>query len=203
VLTAGTRLRIAGLCGIVAPFFLLLLLLFTILISPWFSWTDNALSDLGVQGNSAIIFNLSLIFGGILIVVFAGGFFKTLKSHLSRIGASIIFLDGISLIAIGVFPETFGVLHTFVSVIFFTLLPLYLWIFGVALIRETPETRFGVLIILLGIGSASIWMLGWDGVAIPETFASLAGSVWLVTMGLRMFRQKHHGLYPKKMNQFR
>jgi len=193
-LTARAGLKIAGLCGVAEPFVAVIFLLLAISISPWFSWTDNALSDLGVQGRAAIIFNSALIVGGLLTVVFATGLAKTLRSGLSRIGALILLLDGVSLSAIGIFPETFRELHLFSAVAFFTLLPLYLLIFGVALIREASERRFGALTILLGVFSASIWMLEWDGFAIPETLAYLAGSIWSAVMGMRMFRQKYHDL---------
>ena len=44
----------------------------SILFSPWFSWQRNALSDLGhaVKSGVAPIFNLGLLFGGFLIIIY-------------------------------------------------------------------------------------------------------------------------------------
>ena len=41
--------RLAGLCGLITPVFTLTLIFVSIALSPWFSWHDNALSDMGVS----------------------------------------------------------------------------------------------------------------------------------------------------------
>ena len=56
--------KLTGLCGILTPFVFLTGILIAMLYSPWFKWTNNALSDLGAEGISAFFFNNTLIFGG-------------------------------------------------------------------------------------------------------------------------------------------
>jgi hypothetical membrane protein len=72
-------LKAAGLCGVATPIIVLPLILLSISYSPWFSWTRNALSDLGVH-EAAILFNSSLMIGGVLALAFAFGLMQSLNS---------------------------------------------------------------------------------------------------------------------------
>jgi hypothetical membrane protein len=184
------KLRIAGVCGILTPIIVLTLILLAIYYSPWFSWTENALSDLGVQGTAAILFNSSLIVGGVLTIIFAIGLREILLNRtLGQIGTLIFILDGVMLCAIGIFPETAGVIHFYVSVAFFVLLPVSLFLNGVAMMQESSERKTGLFTITAGIVAATVWMLEWSAVAIPETITALAAFVWSIVLGIRMFIQ--------------
>jgi len=68
-----TIMRLAGFCGLTNPVIVFMLIALSISYSPWFSWTENALSDLGVHGIAAILFNSGLIIGGVLAITFAIG----------------------------------------------------------------------------------------------------------------------------------
>lgn len=189
-LKRATKLRMAGLCGVLTPISVLTLISLAIHYSPWFSWTENALSDLGVQGVAAILFNSSLIVGGILTIIFAIGVRETLQNKaLSRIGMLIFILDAAMLCAIGVFPETAGDIHLYVSVAFFVLLPISLFLIGVAMMQGSSERKYGLFTIIAGIVAATVWMFQWEAVAIPEIIAALAVSVWSVILGIKLFKQ--------------
>jgi hypothetical membrane protein len=184
------KLKIAGMCGVLAPIIVLTLILLAIYYSPWFSWTENALSDLGVQGTAAILFNSSLIVGGVLTIIFAIGLREILLNKtLGRIGTLIFILDGAMLCAIGIFPETAGDIHFYVSVAFFVLLPVSLFLNGVAMMQEFSERKTGLFTIIAGIVAATVWMLQWSAVAIPEIIAALAAFVWSIVLGIRLFMQ--------------
>jgi len=184
------KLKIAGICGVLAPIIGLTLILLAIYYSPWFSWTENALSDLGVQGTAAILFNSSLVVGGVLTIIFAIGLREILLNRtLGRIGTLIFILDGTMLCAIGIFPETAGDIHFYVSVAFFVLLPVSLFLNGVAMMQESSERKTGLFTITAGIVAATVWMLQWSAVAIPEIIAALAAFVWSIVLGIRMFMQ--------------
>jgi hypothetical membrane protein len=184
------KLRIAGVCGVLTPIIVLTLILLAIYYSPWFSWTENALSDLGVQGTAAIVFNSSLVVGGVLTIIFAIGLREILLNRtLGRIGTLIFILDGAMLCAIGIFPETAGDIHFYVSVAFFVLLPVSLFLNGVAMMQESSERKTGLFTITAGIIAATVWMLQWSAVAIPEIIAALAAFVWSIVLGIRMFMQ--------------
>ncbi len=185
-----TKLRVAGLCGVLTPIVVLTLILLAIHYSPWFSWTENALSDLGVQGIAAILFNSSLIIGGALTIIFAIGVRETLLNKaLGRIGMLIFILDAAMLCAIGIFPETAGDIHLYVSVAFFVLLPISLFLIGVSMMQEGSERKYGLFTIIAGIVAATVWMFQWEAVAIPEMIAALAVSVWSIMLGIKLFKQ--------------
>src|SRR3989338_4039872 len=70
-----------------------------------FSWSSNALSDLGVS-KVADIFNYPLVLAGILNFFFAIGFVKAYaKNVLFYLGGIILILGGGSLSLVGVFTE--------------------------------------------------------------------------------------------------
>jgi len=73
-LEAVVWLKISGACGILTPIVAFTCIFLAIASYPEFSWTGNALSDLGVQeGVTAVLFNSGLIFSGILALIFASG----------------------------------------------------------------------------------------------------------------------------------
>lgn len=66
-------LGLGGVSGVITPILVLSLILVAISYYSDFNWETNALSDLGVEGISAVIFNSSLILSGFLMVLFAAG----------------------------------------------------------------------------------------------------------------------------------
>src|SRR4030043_253752 len=121
-----TWLKASGICGILTPIIAFTCILLAISYSPSFSWTQNALSDLGIQsGTTAPLFNYGLISSGIIALIFASGLFSFLGDKLlGKIGAAVFTLAVISLTAIGVFPESVRPTHFYVSVAFFMLFPI-------------------------------------------------------------------------------
>ncbi len=106
-------LKISGTCGIITPLVAFSCILLAIAYAPHFSWTDDALSNLGVmQSPTSTLFNLGLIAGGILGVFFASGLLKLSKGKLpGQIGALMFVLDCLALTAIGIFPENAEPMH--------------------------------------------------------------------------------------------
>jgi hypothetical membrane protein len=184
-------LKIAGLCGVTSPIIMLTFILLAIFYSPWFSWAKNALSDLGIRGIAAILFNSSLIIGGLLTLLFAIGLREILLSRtIGHVGALFLILAAANLCAIGIFPETAGSLHLYVSVAFFTLLPTSLLLIGTMLMKEPPERNLGLFTFLAGILAIIVWIIPWGGgVDIPEMLASLPASVWSIVLGIRLYNQ--------------
>ena len=185
----GQFTKIAGLCGIIGPVIALASISLAILYAPWFSWIKNALSDLGVNGTSAILFNSGLIICGILTAIFGIGVKEILpKRILSRIGRITLIFDCIDLCAIGIFSETAGRIHFYVSVIFFVLLSISLILIGADTLREQSRRKEGSYMILSSTLTAIIWLFPWEGVAIPEAIAALTISLWSMFLGFRLFR---------------
>src|SRR3972149_4431337 len=179
---------IAGLCGIVGPIISLSFIEIAIIYSPWFNWFKNALSDLGVH-EAALIFNSGLIIGGILTTIFAIGLMPIFRKQvLGFIGSFTRGLSSISLCAIGIFPESAGRIHFYISVCFFSLLVISLFFIGVALVRKSSQRYFGFFSILAGLVAAAAWVIPHEGVAIPEITASVAGSVWAIVLSIKILQ---------------
>jgi len=187
--------KIAGLCGIVGPLIAISSIALAISYSlSWFSWTENALSDLGAKGTAVALFNYGLIIGGLLSIIFAVGLMRVLwKSILGYVGTFILILADASLVAVGVFPETAGPIHAYVSVVFFTLLPISLLFIGASMIKGKSERNFSFATILIGVFAAAsiatVIFIPMKGVAIPEILASLSGSAWSIVCGIKLYKQ--------------
>ncbi len=163
-----------------------------ILVSPWFSWTKNALSDLGAHAGSDIIFNSSLIISGILFLTYSIHIYIKHENTIAYVGAFFISLSAVFLTLIGVFPETYGDIHYTVSVGFFVTLPIGILLYSGYLALETKDKKlflFGVLVFLLSI---IIWSYPWKkagitGVAIPEFLSALVAVLWLIYYNYLVF----------------
>jgi len=152
-------LKVSGISGVIAPILAFTLILVAIVYSPSFSWTENAPSDLGVQGGvTAVLFNAGLIISGVLAVLFATVLFTLLKGNLlGRIGAFVLVLDAFALTAIGVFPENVKPAHFYASVIFFVLFPISMLFLSAAFLR-TSNTKLGFFTLIVAVVAAVVWV---------------------------------------------
>jgi hypothetical membrane protein len=200
-------LRVSGVCGVLAPVVAFTCIFLAIYYAPGFSWTENALSDLGVMpGATSALFNYGLIVGGILGFVFATSLFGVMrffdvisadgKSHVliyrGESGALFFSLACLALVAIGVFPESVESLHTLASVAFFVLLIVALVRLGIAFL-QVKRKSWAVFTFLLGVVAAAPWVLLFvvryvSGVAVPEFISAVVGGVWAVVFGYKMLR---------------
>jgi hypothetical membrane protein len=184
-------LKISGISGIIAPLIAFTLILLAIAHSPNFSWTENALSDLGVQeGVTAVLFNAALIITGVLVILFATGLFTFLQKNLiGKIGAFVFVLDAFALTAMGIFPETVEPIHFYASVTFFALFPISVFLVGAAFLR-THRTKLGFFTFTAAIVAAIVWTIPFGkGVAIPETLSGLSASAWSIVLGFKIMKE--------------
>jgi len=184
-------LKISGVIGVLTPIIAFTFILLAIAYSPQFSWTENALSDLGIQkGITAVLFNNGLIISGVLVILFATGLFRFLQEILlGKAGAFVFLLDAFALTAIGIFPENVKPLHFYASVAFFTLFPISMLFIGIALSR-TSKIKLGFFTFMAAVVAAIVWALPFgEGVAIPETLSALFMSIWSIVLGFEMFRK--------------
>jgi hypothetical membrane protein len=177
--------RITGICGILIPIVVLLCIGLAISHSPWFKFTEHAFSDLGIEGISAIYFNSGVILGGFLALVFSLGLIKILQK---KTGAYILSLSSLALIGIGIFPETVYTLHFIVSAAFFVLLAISFLIIGLTIIRDQSERTMGILATLFALIAifSTIFLILWEGIAIPETLSCLPAFIWCMLYGIKM-----------------
>jgi hypothetical membrane protein len=167
------------------PISFVLILTISMNRSPWFTWTNNALSDLGAEGISAAIFNNGLIVVGILFLIFSVGLTKIISE---KIGAYLLIVSSISLTFAGVFPESSFVLHYFFSVVFFGSLVIALFVFALTI----EKTSFGKNMrnIALGLFFLSIastaFLFIFKGIAIPESLIIFPTFFWFIGFGIKM-----------------
>jgi hypothetical membrane protein len=181
--------RVGTWLGVLALAVSLLGIAAAIALAPWFSWTGNALSDLGVRGEaSAPPFNYGLIAGGTLGVGFAARLWSDAPGRLGRAGLGVLGASFLSLALIGVFPTPHPY-HFPVSLGFFALFTYGLFVYGSAK-ALAGRIRVGIGTIWLGISHVTFWaawaFAGTEGVAIPETVGALLLGVWVVTTTRRL-----------------
>jgi len=116
-------LRFAGTCGILGSVLPLVMALSATFLSSWFSWSENALSELGV-GEQASIFNSAMLIGGVLNFLFALGLYRYLDSGKPvRAGVFSIMLSSVSLALVGVFTTDSIFMHGIAAFGYFMLAP--------------------------------------------------------------------------------
>ena len=178
-----------GFFGIIAPIFGFAMIFWAISTAPWFSWTENALSDLGVEGLTAVIFNDGLGMTACLLALFSAGVYEMTKTDIyGKASFALLSTASVFLILIGVFPETAGRIHLYFSVAFFVTLPLAVWAFAIHAWRRGMR-GMAYLSIASGVVATLIWMPSWDGVAIPEAVSALSLGIWAEVLGFWMIRR--------------
>ena len=187
--------RMGAVAGIAAPILAFTCIIVAIASYSAFSWTNNALSDLGIiPGITGPLFNFGLYASGFLALNFAAfGLFAYFgRSWVGKIGATAFAATTLALMAIGIFNESFSGTHYAVSVAFFVLGPISLFIntcaFGLA-----HQRRMVVFSLSIGIIAALPWLLLFafnyvPNVAIPEFVSGLAVSVWTIVLAKKMLR---------------
>jgi hypothetical membrane protein len=180
--------RLFGYFGILAPVVGFSMIFLAIATAPWFSWTGNALSDLGVEGVTAVLFNSGLSMTAAVMMAFSLGLYELTRG--SRVGTlSFLLMLAASgwLLGIGRFPETAGRIPFYFSVAFFATLPLALAAFTVYALRTGPRW-LAYLTAACGLAAAVVWAPDWNAVAIPEALSALAVGIWSTATGLWMIR---------------
>ena len=186
--TGERLLRWSGAAAVVVT---LLAIFVATVVSPAFSWTGNALSNLGVTQTAAgtpltvVLFNGGLILGGVLGVGFSAALFRVSPSIAARATAVSFGLTVVFMALVGVFPQDTAP-HFPVALGFYLLISLSLWLDSLASFRQGWRSRAAVG---LSLGTANL--VGWlvwgltgpptrDGLAIPELWGALLFSAWTV-----------------------
>ncbi|MDT8782251.1 MAG: DUF998 domain-containing protein [Candidatus Bathyarchaeota archaeon] len=197
----STLERIGLASGLASPIVAFTCILSAIASYPEFSWTHNALSDLGIlEGITAPLFNIGLCISGFLGFLFSVfALYPFLKQHLTgKLGSAVFAAVTLTLISIGIFNEHYVPIHFLVSVIFFTLVPISLFILTSAFYLSRQRSM-AVFTIAVGIAAALPWIFQYTfnyftRVAIPETLSAIAVSVWVIIVVIKIIKQ-HNLLY--------
>ena len=176
-----TFIQIAGICGVLFPILLFTTIGISLLQSPWFNWTEYAISDLYVTG----IFNYGMIISGILAFAFTVGLHKVSGE---KIGAFFLIISTIGLIGLGIFPVPYPLHFPFSAILF-----LFIGIaFGFIGFVEKPIPFFEhkmhlfARIVFVIIAFSFIPFIIFKGVAIAEVTVLIPASIWCMVYGMKM-----------------
>ena len=157
----------------------------SIWLSPWFSWYNNALSDLGRSTVSPVapLFNFGLLFAGAIILLYAVLIFW---NH-ARYTSICLVISAFLLQIVAAFNENYGFLHFIVSVFFF-------FSIGISSVVYTFERKSIVSFAAFLIGLAS-WILHYSrvytvGIAVPETISAVVVTFWIVRTSIRIYTRE-------------
>lgn len=176
--------------GAIGPLLALILLSIDIAISPWFTWSKSALSDLGVHQYS-ILFNGGIFIEGLLNIGFIYGLYRYFR--LGRVNAVILLIAGISLSFVGIFNEHFTGIHITLALIYFILFPLGIIGFSMSSSRKgLGERGMGVILAIVGLAFIVVGILEDFslvktplGLGFYELVEAVCLIVWSVEVSLR------------------
>ena len=178
-------IKAAALLGISAPIVAFTSIFTAITLSPWFSWTGNALSDLGV-GEAAAIFNFGLIASGLMLIPLPIALYTVSEGGLERLSAILLLLSAVLLSSIGFFSESYGRLHYYVSAAFFLTLPLTIYLYAASTYRSSRRgAQLSALSATIALG---VWLFPWGSPAIPEALSALSATLWVEGVTLDLLR---------------
>ncbi|MFB9824975.1 DUF998 domain-containing protein [Halobaculum roseum] len=156
-----------------------------VLAAPWFSWTGNALSDLGVAGDPlvAAAFNGGLLAGGVVALPYAWAVWTTAGDRAGRALAVLFGIVSLLMAGVGAFPSD-SALHVPVAIGFFLGLTALLAVDGL----RRRDTAVGRTLLVAPVVHLGAWW-GWiavldlgDGIAIPELVGALLLAAWVLAL---------------------
>ncbi|WP_224269465.1 DUF998 domain-containing protein [Haloprofundus salinisoli] len=177
------RVELARRTGRVAPVVTLGSILTAAAVAAWFSWPRDALSELGVDPATALLFNGGLILGALLALPYAVPLWAAATTHAARLVAALFALTAVAMGLVGVFPmETPP--HFPVAVAFYLLLTATLGADGV--VRRRARTgRLSLALAVAHLLSWAAWAAGrfpGPGLALPETVGAVMLAAWVLAL---------------------
>lgn len=182
------KFRILMIFGVIGPIAAVSLTLIDVGLSPWYSWSTSALSDLGVHQYS-YLFNGGLIFEAITNLLFAVG---VKKLNVTNIGtAATIAVAGLSLGLVGIFNENYHSLHLTFALIYFIVFPLGIIAFsagkknlpGYCSLLGYATSMIGLVFIMIGILQDFNLFNTPFGLGLYELVEAIMLSIWIVYTG--------------------
>lgn len=168
--------------GLIAAISAWLVIGICIYFNPWFVFTIHAFSDLGApEAKMPWIYNYGLISVGILILLYSLYLLLESRNKLESMGSSFMFVAGIFLILIGLFPSGTKP-HNFVSTWFFIQADFAIVAWGLGLIVR-KLVKLGSLITIMGLLSPVFAMLiEWPSAATIEAYGIIVIDIWVVIL---------------------
>ena len=181
--------------GIIGPIVALGLVILDIFLSPWYTWADSALSDLGVQQYS-FLFNGGLLLEAATNLLFVIGLRKLKLASLPV--SVVLMISGLSLGLVGIFNEHHEPFHLIFALIYFILFPIGIIAFcatkrtlgkGYIKVVGTILSIIGLAFIVVGIIEDFGIINTSLGLGFYEFVEALMLSIWLVYTGAVFIRK--------------
>lgn len=185
---------LGGLCGIVQSVLTLTMVVAATIISPWFRWDINAVSELGV-GEVSLLFNSAMWLGGVLGFVFALGLRRYLVGNRhGDVGTFLIMVSSVCLFLVGVFTISFLAAHAIVALGYFLLAPIGSLLIGIGdggkvTRRLSLATGIAALVSILVLPMIIFFLPFKVGFAVPEMIHGIIIAVWTIFMGIKLLRR--------------
>jgi len=200
-----TEMRLRGLTilGVASALTLDVAILAAIALSPWFSFSNNELSDLGntsSNGGASLLFDGGLVLAGLLMFAFAALIPYRSRHNRVLVWTIPLAVTAVDLALVGVFPENVpGPVHRVVSGVLFLMITITLISYGFSA-RLLGSPRVGSIALVFGFVTAFIWITTWPwsgvvnqwsvwpwgGVSIQESLTAAMFTTWLVIVALKM-----------------
>ncbi len=173
-----------ALFGILGSLLVYLSIAVSLIISPWFSWETNALSDLGnaITSDAAAIFNLGLLLSGFLLMIYSVTAFK---KH-AKYSSFCLLVSSFLVQLIAAFNETYGSIHFAVAVPHFVMLSLTSIVYTVEKKSAFAFATFLVVMFSWLVYSLNLFNIG---IAVPETISKLVVA-WIMYSAIKIYLGK-------------
>jgi hypothetical membrane protein len=172
-------------CGVAAIAVFVVLLVFAVANFSGYSSLSNYLSDLGVNPDSALFFNIGAMIAGVLGIPLGVSLMGRLPGRLGRAGGLLIALADIALVGVGIFNLNNKMMHYVFASSFFVLAAAGVIVVGASILGRSR--RVGVYSMLVGIVPV-VCIAAFQPVT--EHIAVLAIGLWVVVFSLLELRRK-------------
>ncbi|MFC7187244.1 DUF998 domain-containing protein [Halorubrum yunnanense] len=155
-----------------------------VLLDPTFSWTGDALSDLGVREPSARAFNWGLVLGGAVGAGYAVELGRALGGRAGALRAAALALAMVAMGGVGAFDLT-EPLHGPSAVGFYALATVAFAVDGLAR-RGTATGKAALGFVPVHVAVWATFLAGWwpvTGLALPELPGALMLAAWVWLLG--------------------
>jgi hypothetical membrane protein len=178
--------RLGALFGVLGPLMVYLSIAMSLIISPWFNWQTNALSDLGHPVNSpaAPIFNGGLFLAGFFLLLYS---LTAFKKH-ANYSSTCLLISSFFVQMLAVINESYGALHYVAAVPHFLTLSLTSIVYGYEKKANFAIATFLVVMFTWLLYSLNVFNMG---IAVPETMSKLV-LLWIMWSGIQIFLNKEN-----------
>jgi hypothetical membrane protein len=173
--------RVYVLFGVFGPLLFYMSIAASLVLSPWFSWETNALSDLGhaVTSDVAGVFNLGLLLAGFLLMIYA---MTAFKKH-AKYSSYFLLVSAFFVQLLAVINESYGGLHYAVAVPHFLMLSVNSIVYSIEKRSAFALATFLVVMFTWLLYALNIFSVG---IAVPETVSKLV-LLWIMYSALRIY----------------